>query len=331
MTRTAAIACMTAALLFAVGIAAQAQPASKAKTWRIGWVGSSSAAIQASSLRNLREGLADLGYVEGRNVVIEPRNGGGDARRLGELVAELERAQVDVIVTSGEAAALSAKRAARSTPIVVTELSIDPVKAGLVASLGRPDGNLTGIATLNEELWPKRLALLKQIAPRISRPAVLWNPDNPGNPSCVEEIRAVAPQLGLQPSFVEVRDAAALEPALRAAADAKADALALCWDDVTMANARRIADFALMRRLPLVAPLREYAEAGALISLGASLPVQRRRAAYYVDRIFKGAKPSSLPLEQPAQFELVNNQVTARGLGIVFPGELLVLADDVIH
>jgi putative ABC transport system substrate-binding protein len=134
-----------------------------------------------------------------------------------------------------------------------------------------------------------------------------------------------------QPSFLELRNAAALEPAFAAAAGAKADALVVCWDNVTLASARRIADFALLQRIPLVAPLREYADAGALMSLGANLPVQRRRAAYYVDRILKGAKPSSLPLEQPTQFELVNNQVTARGLGLVFPGELLVLADDVIH
>ncbi len=238
---------------------------------------------------------------------------------------------VDVIVTSGDAAAIAAKRATRKIPIVVTDLSLDPVKAQLVASLGRPEGNLTGLATQNEQMWPKRLALLKQVVPKVSSPAVLWNSTNPGNESCVKEIRAVAPALGMQASFFDVRDAAALENAFEDIKRGKTDALVTCWDSLTLANARRIADFALLRRIPLLAPLREYAEAGALMSFGASLPAQRRRAAYYVDKILKGTKPASLPIEQVTQFDLIPNQVTAKSLGLVFPGEILVLADDVIQ
>jgi putative ABC transport system substrate-binding protein len=316
------------ALLTTVALSAKGQPA---KVWRVGWLGHGTAATADQSVADLRQRLRDLGYVEGKNLVIETRYASGDAARLPELAMELQRAPVDIIVTSGEPAALAAKRATTSIPIVVTEIGFDPVKAGLVKSLARPEGNITGTTTLNEEMWAKRLGLLKQVAPAVARPAVLWNPANPGNASCVAEIKAAAPGLGMQPTFVEARDSGQLERALASIESAKPDALVTCWDSVTLANARRIAEFALTRRIPVLAPLREYADAGALISLGPKLRVERRRAADYVDKILKGAKPGSLPVEQASEFEMIPNLVTAKALGIVFGGQILLLADDAIQ
>ena len=316
-------------LVATIASSAKAQPA--AKVWRVGWLGHGSAVTADKSVDDLRQRLRDLGYVEGKNLVIETRYASGDADRLAELAMELQRAPVDIIVTSGEPAALAAKRATTTIPIVVTEIGFDPVKAGLVKSLARPEGNITGTATLNEEMWAKRLGLLKQVAPAVARPAVLWNPANPGNGSCVAEIKAAAPGLGIQATFVEARDSRQLERAFASIESAKPDALIICWDSVTLANARRIADFALTRRIPVLAPLREYADAGALISLGPKLRIERRRAADYVDKILKGAKPGSLPVEQASEFEMIPNLVTAKALGIAFNGQILLLADDAIQ
>jgi putative tryptophan/tyrosine transport system substrate-binding protein len=208
---------------------------------------------------------------------------------------------------------------------------MDPVKAGLVTSLGRPEGNVTGLATLSEDLWQKRLGLLKEIAPRVSRVALLWNPANPGNASCVEEIKAAAPALRLQVLYLEVRDANTLDRAFATIASESADALVTCADTGLLEHAKPIADFALKRRLPMMSPLKEYVEAGGLMSLGVSLPAQRRRSAYYVDRILKGTKVADLPVERPTVFELVINQKTAKALGLALPASLLVLADDLIE
>ena len=189
------------------------------------------------------------------------------------------RAPVDVIVTSGEPAAIAAKQATKTIPIIVTQIGADPVKAGLVTSLARPGGNVTGLATLNEELWAKRLGLLKEVAPNVSRLAVLWNPANPGNASCIEEIKGAAQTLQLQVVSVEVRDAKALDRALASITNDSANALAACWDSMLLERAGAIAEFALKRRLPTLAPLKEFVEEGFLLSLGASLPAHKRRAA----------------------------------------------------
>jgi putative ABC transport system substrate-binding protein len=197
--------------------------------------------------------------------------------------------------------------------------------------MGRPGGNVTGLATLSEELWQKRLALLKEVVPKLARVAVLWNPANPGNPYCLDEIKAVAPTLGLQVRDFEVSDTKALESAFGGLTKDPPDALIVCWDGVTLANASAVADFALKRRLPTVAPLKEYAEAGVLLSFGMSLPAQRRRSAYYVDKILKGNKPADMPFETPSLFELVVNLKTAKGLGVAVPPSFMVLADDLIR
>jgi putative ABC transport system substrate-binding protein len=324
--------CIVAAALvfFSVPGIASAQPT--AKLYRIGWLGDGSAPSGANrSGGEFQQGLRDAGYVEGRNLAIEYRYANGNVGRLPDLAAELARLPVDVIVTSGEPAALAAQRATKAIPIVVTQIGMDPVKAGLVASLGRPDGNITGLATLSEDLWQKRLGLLKEVAPRVSRPAVLWNPENPGNKDCVEEIKAAAPALRLQVLYLEVRDAAALDRAFARIAGESADALVTCSDSVLLEHAGSIADFALKRRLPMMSPLKEYVQAGGLVSLGANLASQRRRAASYVDRILKGAKPANLPIELPTLFELVANQKTAKALGLTLPVSLLVLADELIE
>lgn len=301
------------------------------KTYRIGWLGDGSPpAGAAQSSGDFQQGLRDIGYVEGRNIRIDYRYANGNVNRLSQDAAELVRLPVDLIVTSGEPAALAATRATKSIPIVVTQIGADPVKAGLVASLARPGGNVTGLATLNEELWAKRLGLLKEIAPKTSKLAVLWNPANPGNASCVEEIKGAASAHGLQVLSLEVRDASALERAMAAMAK-EVDALAACWDSVLLERAGAIAELALKRRIPSLAPLKEYVEEGFLLSLGASLPAHKRRTAYYVDKILNGAKPADLPVERATLFELVVNVKTAKALGYTLPPTLLVLADDVIR
>jgi putative ABC transport system substrate-binding protein len=238
---------------------------------------------------------------------------------------------VDVIVTSGESPALAAKRTTKSIPIVAIDFAWDPVKAGLVASpqarrkLDRP--RLAG-----DELGAERhLGLLKQVKPKTTRLAVLWNPGNQGNASCVAAISAGAAALDMEVQPLEARDAASLDRAFVSIGTTSTDALAICWDSATLANARSIAEFALNHRLPTVSPLREYVDAGALISYGPSLAAQRRRAAYYVDRILKGVKPAGLPVEQPTQFDLVVNLTTAKKLGIALPPAIAGFADDVVQ
>jgi len=330
--RGKSIGCLAAAALVLWGGSgfATAQPA--AKVYRVGWLGDGIAPAGANrGAGEFQQGLRDAGYVEGRNLTIEYRYADGNGDRLPDLAAELVRLPVDIIVTSGEPAALAARRATKVIPIVVTQIGMDPVKAGLVSSLGRPEGNITGLTTLSEDLWQKRLSLLKEIAPRVSRVAVLWNPTNPGNKSCVEEIKAAAPALRLQALSLEVRDANTLDRGFVTMTSESVDALVTCSDTVLLEHAKPIADFALKRRLAMMSPLKEFVEAGGLMSLGSSLPAQRRRSAYYVDRILKGAKVADLPVERPTIFELVVNQKTAKALGLALPAPLLLLADDLIE
>jgi putative tryptophan/tyrosine transport system substrate-binding protein len=301
------------------------------KAHRVGWLGNGNPPTGADrAAGDFQQGLRDVGYVEGRSFAVEYRYAGGNPDRLAEHAAELVRMPVDIIVTSGEPAAYAAMRATKVIPIVTTDIGVDPVKAGFVASLGRPGGNVTGMTTLSDDLWQKRLGLLREVAPKVSRLAVLWNPANSGNTNCVEELKAAAPAMRLQLLHLEVRDAVALDRALAGMAKEPPDALVTCWDSVTLQHARTIADFALKYRLPTLAPLKEYVEAGGLLSFGTSLPSQRRRASHYVDKILKGAKPADLPVERPTLFELAVNLKTAKALGLAVPTGLLVLADDLI-
>jgi putative ABC transport system substrate-binding protein len=307
-----------------------AQPGSR--VFRIGWLSYDAPSAAADpGIKDFQQGLRDLGYSEGKNFVIEARYAGGATERLADLAGEFSRLQLDVIVTSGELAALAAKRATRAIPVVATEIAQDPVRAGLAASLNRPGGNITGLATQSDELWQKRLGDLKGVVPKLSRVAVLWNPSNPGNGYCLEEIKAVAPAVALQVVDLEVKDASTLEAAFARMAAESPEAVVTCWDSVTLANAGKIGDFAVKRHMPILAPLREYVQAGGLMSIGVNLPAHRRRAAYYVDKIFKGNKPADLPFEQPNAFEMVINLKTAKALGVTVPPGMMVLADDLVQ
>ena len=302
-----------------------------AKMYRIGWLSDGALPLDGTaSGGELKQALREAGYVEGRNFVIEYRYAAGNVERLPGLAAELVRMKVDVIVTSGEPAALAAQQATRTIPIVVTQMGIDPVRAGLVTSLGRPEANITGLATQSDDLWEKRLGLLKQVAPKVSRLAVLWNPSNPGNAGCVDQIR-VAAGLRLKVLSMEVRDAGALERAFGSMTKEPVDALAICWDTFLLGRAAAIADFALKSRLPTLTPLKEYVEAGCLLSEGVSLAAHKRRTAYYVDKTLKGTKPAELPVEQNGQFDLVVNLKTAKALGLKLPDQLLLLATEIVQ
>jgi putative tryptophan/tyrosine transport system substrate-binding protein len=323
------IATFALGLFGAPGIAVAQSPT---KIYRIGWLDHGDPPSGANrNVGDFQQGLRDTGYVEGKNLAIEYRYAGGNAEKLAALAAELVRLPVDVIVTSGEPAALAAKRATSTIPIVMTEIGMDPVKAGIVASLARPGANVTGLASLSNDLWQKRMALLKEFAPKASRGTVLWNPANPGNADCVAEIKAAAPALGMQVRYLEVSNASTLAGAFASIAKEPTDALVTCLDSVTLEHAGPIADFASKRRLPMLAPLKEYVQAGGLVSLGAKLADQRRRTASYVDRILKGAKPADLPIERPTLFELVVNVTTARTIGLAVPASFMVLADELIE
>jgi len=303
-----------------LGAPGNATAQSSAKAFRIGWLGNSVPPEGSSQgVADFEQALREFGYVAGRNLTIVYRYGNGDANRLAEHAAEFARIPVDLIVTSGERAAEAARRATTAIPVIVTEIAVDPVKQGLVSSLGRPGGNITGFTTLSDELWLKRIGLVKEVKPSISRLTVLWNPGNPGNKICLDEIRAAATTMRVQVRDFEVPDFTTLGRARAAIAKDPPDAITACWDSVTVENAKSIADLALKLRIPTLAPIREYVQAGWLMSEGASLPVERRHAARYVDKILKGAKPANLPVEQPDAFPLVVNRTTAKAIGITMP------------
>jgi len=275
------------------------------------------------------EGLRDLGYVEGRNIRIEWRISDGKYERLPELALELVRLGVDVIVVPADQNAAAAKRATSTIPIVMTGSS-DPVGSGLVASLARPGGNITGLSILAPEMAAKQVALLKELVPRASLLAVLWNPTNPGRAS-LEEAKGAARSLGVQLELVEARSPDAINGAFAAMTSARAGAVLVLWDGMFLIHQRRIIDLAAMSRLPAMYQYRGGVAAGGLIAYGPSNRDGNRRAAGYVDKILRGAKPGDLPVEQPTTFELVINLGTAKALGLVIPQPLLVRADEVIQ
>lgn len=324
-------AVVATALAVVTDVDAQQVPKAPAKTYRIAVLSQGNPPTNGLPGADLRQGLRDWGYVEGRDVVLEFRYGAGRTDRLPDLANELVGMKVDLIVTVGESAALAVKRATPAIPVVATEFGQDPVKAGLVPSLARPDGNVTGLSSASDELWSKRLDLFRQLVPRLTRLAVMWNPSNPGNATCLAELRAAGGLMGMQVQAIEVQDANAVERSFSTLGRDRPDALALCWDSVTLEYANAIADFAVKRRVPTITPLREYVKAGALMSYGPSLAAHRRRAAYYADRIVKGAKPADLPLERATHFELVLNVTVARALGLTLPAPLAVVADDIIE
>ena len=274
--------------------------------------------------------LEELGYVEGRNIAIERGFAGGREERLVELVADLAGRRVDVVVATGDVENIAAKRGLPNIPIVMM-LVQDPVGTGLVASLARPGGNVTGLTTLAPELYRKRLELLKEALPRIARAGVLVNPTNPGSVAGANEMDVAARTLGLQLRRLEIRDQEALTEAFATLPRERLQALVVVTDGVTFNQRGRIAELAIERRVPLMCEVREFVVAGCLVAYGPSYGDLARRAAFHVDKILKGAKPSDLPVEQPTTFELVINKKTAQAVGLTIPGSLLRRADQVIE
>jgi putative ABC transport system substrate-binding protein len=310
-------------------IAVEAQPAGK--VWRIGLLSyAASDPASAARWKAFRDRLRELGYVEGQNVIFESRWGGGQVGRLRGLAAELIDAKVDILVTASSEAALAAKQATSSIPIV-TATGADPVELGLVASLARPGGNVTGVFSMSNELAGKRLELLKQLIPRISRVAFLRDPDNRASALNLRNAESAAKSLGVVVQGFSVRGPKECDAAFVAMKRARIDAVILGENTPFFADRRRIADLAIVYRLPMVAQAKEYAEAGGLVSYGPDYPDQYRHAAEYVDKILKGAKPGDLPIEQPTKFELVINMKTAKALGLTIPPSVLGRADEVIQ
>jgi putative tryptophan/tyrosine transport system substrate-binding protein len=327
MERRAFIGVIAGGLL-AAPLAAEAQQA--AKVPRIGFLGNSTAALEANLVGPFREGLRELGYVEGRNVLIEYRWAEGQYERFPALIAELIALKVDVIVTAGTPAALAVKKATTSIPLVMAAVG-DPIGVGLVASLARPGGNVTGLSAIAPELEGKRLELLREVVPKLSSIAVLWNPDNPFHAGSLKETRAAAQVLGIKVQLLGVRVSEEFPAAFAAILRERPGALLVLADRLFLHNRARIVDFEAKHRLPGVYAYRELVEAGGLMSFGPSYPGMHRRAAYYVDKILKGSKPADLPVEQPTKFELMINLKTAKALGLTIPPSVLLRADEVIQ
>jgi putative ABC transport system substrate-binding protein len=299
------------------------------RTPRIGVISTGTLATATPNVEAFREGLRELGLVDGRTVVIEYRWAEGRAERFPALAVELVDLKVDLILASSTPVALAAKNATTTIPIVFATAA-DPV-GSLVASLARPGGNVTGLSLLAPEITARQLQLLKEGVPRASRVAVLSNPANSYTPRMVTETEAAARSLGLRVHVLGARGAEELEGAFAAITKERPDAFFTLADPVLFAHRARIAEFANRNRLPAMYPHREYAEAGGLMAYGADLRDNFRRAATFVDKILKGAKPADLPVEQPTKFELVINLKTAKALGLTIPPAVLARADEVIR
>jgi putative ABC transport system substrate-binding protein len=299
------------------------------KVPRIGFLGNSTAALEANLVGPFREGLRDLGYVEGRNILIEYRLAEGKYERLPALIAELIALKIDVIVTAGTPAALAVKKATTTIPLVMIAVG-EPVGTGLVTSLARPGGNITGLTSIAEDLEEKRLELLREVIPKLSHIAVLWNPVSPIQVILEKEVQAAAQVLRMKVLSLGVRAPEEFDNAFAAILRERPGALLVLADRLFLHHRARIMDFSAQHRLPGVYAYLELVEAGGLMSYGPSYGGMHRRAAYFVDRILKGAKPVDLPVERPAKFELVINLKAAKALGIAIPQSVLYRADKVI-
>jgi putative ABC transport system substrate-binding protein len=309
-------------------VQAQAPP----KVSRVGYLstGSASDPRRVALLAAFRQGLHGLGYVEDKNIIVEVRFDEEDYDRLPALAVELVRLKVDIILAYSTPAAKAAQNATRSIPIVMSTV-VDPVKTGLVAGLGRPGANVTGLSLMAPELIGKQMQLLKELVPKGSRVAVLWNPANASNEPQLRQAKAAAHALGVKLQPLETREPNALESAFTAMRRERADAVIVLVDGMLVDNRTGIARLAAKTRLPAVYGIREHVEDGGLLFFGASPSDLNRRAATYVDKILKGAKPGELPVEQPEKFELVINLKTAKALGLTIPPSLLLRADQVIE
>ena len=285
---------------------------------------------ESKEAQAFRQGLRDAGYAEGRDVMIEWRSANGDYDQVPRLVGELVQRKVDLIIVDSTVATRAAKRATSTIPIVMATIA-DPVGTGLVASLAHPGGNVTGLSMMTTDLSAKRLQLLKEVMPRLTRVAVLWNPDTPDHPKAIEEIKAVAPSLSIKLSFVGARTSEDFSAAFSAVSRAHAQALYVIIDPYFFNHRMTLLALASKARLPVIYGEKNFAEAGALLSYGPNFGDMFRRSAEYVDKILKGAKPANLPIEQPKEYELVINLKTAKALGLTIPESILLRADEVIR
>jgi putative ABC transport system substrate-binding protein len=315
------------ALFFALSLSAQAQQPTKVP--RIGFLVASSPSAASGRIEAFRQGLRQLGYVDDKNFVIEFRFAEGNLDRVPALAAELVRLKVDMIVTGGATDTRAAKQATTTIPIVMTQDS-DPVGSGLVASLGRPGGNITGLSTLSPEISGKQLELLKEVVSSLSRVAVLETSTEPGNAQVLREIELAAGAFKIQLQYLDVRDPKEIEIAFRDARKGRADAVLVLGGAVFASQRTLFADLAVKSRIPAIYRTPEFVEAGGLMTYSASITDLFRRAATYVDKILKGAKPADLPVEQPKKFELLINLRAAKQIGLTIPPNVLARADKVI-
>jgi putative ABC transport system substrate-binding protein len=325
--RTKIVDLALGAMLVALGSAAEAQEAKKVpRIGRIIFAASPNPARHEAFLQGLRE----LGYIEGKNIVLEYRHAEGKLDRLSALAAELVRLKVDIIVTSGATVTRAAKEATSTIPIVMAQ-DPDPVGNGFVASLARPGGNITGLATLRPEISGKRLELLREVVPKLSRVAVLGTSTMPGNAQALKETELAAGAFGVKLQYLDVRSSKDIDIAFRAASKGRADAALILGGSVLLSQRTQIADLAVKSRLPAIYYDPQFVEAGGLMTYGVNLADLDRRAATYVDKILKGAKPADLPVEQPIKFEFIVNLKAAKQIGLTIPPNVLVRADKVIR
>ena len=309
-------------------LTARAQQAGKIP--RIGFLGNSTAALEANVIGPFRDGLRELGYEEGHNLIIEFRWAEGKYDRFPALIAELLAAKVDVIVTAGTPPTQAIKKATSTVPLVFIAVG-DPVGTGIVLSLARPGGNITGVSSIAPDLDGKRLELLREVVPKLAHVAIFLNLANAFHVKSMPQLRVAAQSLDIKLQFLEVDKSVQLDDAFAAIVKKKPDALLILADRVFLHNRKRMMEFATQQRLPSVNAYRELVEAGGLMSYGPSYEDLHRHAAVYVDKILKGAKAADLPVEQPTKFELVINLKTAKALGLTIPTALLVAATEVIE
>ena len=317
-----------AAALLAAPLAAEAKPAGK--VYHIGMLETRSTELNATNIDAFRQGLRKLGYQEGQNLKLLYRSSDGRDERFPGLATELVKLRVDLILTRGTPAALAAKRATHTIPVVMAA-SGDPVGTGIVASLARPGGNVTGLSSGITESYPKRIELLRELLPKLKRIAALFNMSNRAVPPQWSIVQASARSLGIEAQLLDIRRPEDLPGAFDAAAKQRAEAVVVGLDGVTQANLRPIAEFAATQRLPSIYPAKDYAHAGGLMTYGSSDFHMYDRAATFVHKIFQGATPADIPVEQPTNWEFVINMKTAKALGLTIPPSLLQRADHVIE
>jgi putative ABC transport system substrate-binding protein len=328
MKKAGVLSILFVVVLLAVAVIAEAQQPTKIP--RIGFLSATSLSIISARIEALRQGLRELGYVEGKNIVIEWRSAEGKADLLPALAVELVRLKVDIIVAAGTSDTRAAKEATTTIPIVMTQ-DTDPIGTGFVASLARPGGNITGLSTLAPEVSGKRLELLKEIIPKLSYVAVLGTSTRTGNAQSLKEVELAAGAFKVQVQYLDVLDVKDIETVFRAATKGRAEAVLVLQAPVFFSHRQQIVDLAAKSRLPAIYPQTEYMEAGGLMYYGANTPDLFRRAATYVDKILKGAKPAQIPVEQPTSFEFIINLKAAKQIGLTIPPNVLARADKVIR